>query len=219
MASNYEIVDLFPTPLFVTNTPSSLSDVIPWLDSQPMDTLTSFNNKGLYGTKSKNTYILDDPICEKVKKFILDQALILGKSLGYKCEQYKITQSWISHKKPNESHHKHFHSNSILSGVLYYGPSFDSECSSIIFHRKISPHVPGVNVLVVDYDYDLSPSPYSIEETSFNPSPGDLIIFPSYLLHSVPQNTTNKVRKSLVFNIVPEGGLGNNDGLNKLKFN
>ena len=35
-----------------------------------------------------------------------------------------------------------------------------------------------------------------------------LLLFPSYLPHSVPTNTTNYIRKSLSFNIVPKKGLG-----------
>ena len=45
-----------------------------------------------------------------------------------------------------------------------------------------------------------------------------IILFPSSLLHSVPLNTTDSIRKSLAFNAVPKTGLGTESSLNELKF-
>ena len=48
--------------------------------------------------------------------------------------------------------------------------------------------------------------------------PGLLILFPSYLHHSVPVNNTSKTRCSLAFNIVPSKSLGDESSLTELKF-
>ena len=215
MEDNVTITPLFPIPILNCSLPISLSNIIPWLDSQPMETPNPLG-KGHYGTTSKNTYILDDDTCTEIRNFILEKALVLGKSLGYECTEYRMTQSWITHKKPTQSHHPHSHSNSILSGVFFYGSSFKSDCSAIIFHH---PETRTQGQISIPKNPELAPTPYSSETNAYKPTPGDLIIFPSTLSHSVPENTTNEVRKSLAFNIIPKEGLGEKTALNQLKFN
>jgi hypothetical protein len=48
--------------------------------------------------------------------------------------------------------------------------------------------------------------------------PGLLLLFPSYLPHSVPLNETNYTRCSLAFNVVPTIGFGSEDNLTELLF-
>ena len=213
MENNFKILSLFPTPVLTTSIPPSFSRIIPWLDSQPMDSLETLSNSRA-GTTSKNTYILNDDKCVEIKNFLLEKSLILGKSLGYKCNHYKLTQSWITHKRPNQSHAAHFHSNSFFSGVFFYGHQIkDISSSSILFHK------PPDQSFQIPKDENLPITPYSLPNYYFTPSPGDLVIFPSTLLHSVLENNTNEIRKSLAFNIVPVEGFGSDRNLNRLKFN
>ena len=214
MENNTEIHSLFPTPLLVSSFPPSFSRIIPWLDSQPMESLEAASNS-INGTTSENTYILNEDECLEIKNFLLEKSLILGKSLGYKCDHYKITQSWITHKRPNQSHHPHMHTNSLFSGVFFYGNQINSIISSsILLHKP-----PSILSFHITNDEDLPPTPYSMATYPFTPSPGDFIIFPSSLIHSVLENNTNEIRKSLAFNIVPVEGFGSDRNLNRLKFN
>ena len=48
---------------------------------------------------------------------------------------------------------------------------------------------------------------------------GKFILFPSYFQHSVPENKTKIVRKSVSMNIVPKGRLGDKTSLTELLFN
>ena len=214
MENNTEIYSLFPTPLLVSSFPPSFSRIIPWLDSQPMEPLELLQ-ENQHGTTSENTYILNDNKCVEIKDFLLEKSIILGKSLGYKCDHYKLTQSWITHKIPNQSHLPHNHTNSFFSGVFFYGNQINSTLSaSISFHKP-----PNNQLLSIPQDINLPPTPYSINNHTFTPSPGDFLIFPSSLIHSVLENNTNEIRKSLAFNIVPVDGFGNEGNLNRLKFN
>ena len=45
----------------------------------------------------------------------------------------------------------------------------------------------------------------------FSPEPKQLLLFPSYLMHRIMKNKSNKVRHSLAFNIVPIGRWGECD--------
>ena len=116
----------------------------------------------------------------------------------------RITQSWLNRTKPQEFHHSHHHPNSYLSGVLYISclpnDTINLENRSyglynnMEFPRK-KDTVWNSNGVVVD-----------IKE-------GDLILFPSWVSHSVNRNETkNRERISLSFNTYPIGEMGNYHG-------
>ena len=215
MENNYEILPLFPLPLYIVTLPNSLANLVPELDKQPM-IKNSSNNKE-YGHRSKDSYLLDNPIFKDLKNTILNHVLEFSQNiLGYAYEEYIFSQSWLTHKYPNEAHSPHTHPNSLISGVFYYG-KFTSDTPQITFHNSsISPsHVsiirPSTNPTIKNN--------YNSTEFHLKVSPGDLILFQSNLAHSVPTNTTNYIRKSLAFNIVPKNGFGDESELTELKFN
>ena len=209
-------MDLFPIPLFITSIPPNLSSIVPFFNQQKMGGNEGANN--IYGIKSLNSYILNEPECLELSQFIISQTKIYSNQiLNYNYPSYKFTQSWLSYKRPKESHIQHSHPNSIISGVLYYG-EYSKLSPSIVFHKNTS-FPSNTNSIQIKYKSTDSPSPYSSENIFYNPNPGDLILFPSYLQHSVPTNTSDKIRKSLAFNIVPTEGLGDEESLTELKFN
>jgi ectoine hydroxylase-related dioxygenase (phytanoyl-CoA dioxygenase family) len=65
---------------------------------------------------------------------------------------------------------------------------------------------------------DKRSSKFAWQEFSVNFEPGLLVLFPSYLHHSVPVNKSNSVRCSLAFNIVPTTGFGEEESLTELLF-
>ena len=216
MEGSQNIIPIFPQSIYKVIAPSSLINLIPWLDKQPK--IPSDDSMG-YGEKSKNTYILNEPECKELKDFILNHSLLYSKILGIKCNEYKLTQSWISLKYPNQQHHRHFHSNSVLSGVFYYDTSYDPNYSQIIFFNKSGNFfLPQNNSINMPQDPEIPLNPFNSGQYHHTPSPGEIILFPSFFDHAVPLNTSNRVRKSLAFNIVPKEGLGDALSLNELKF-
>ena len=217
MENNYKVIPIFPTPIFYTKLPNSLSIITSFFDKQEM--LSKENDPLNYGERSKNTYILDQPECVDLKNYILTQVLKFGSTiLNYNYDLYKITQSWISIKHPGQSHISHTHPNSLISGVIYYGDFVDN--TSLIQFDNPKLYSPAFNVLRPEYNLK-SPNlnPYSYDSFSPQIEPGVLILFESNLLHSVPLNKTNIPRKSLSFNIVPSKGFGSENDLTELKFN
>lgn len=213
MQINYEILELFPTPVFTTMIPLEFSKVVPWLFKQEM--LSEEVDSPNYGERSKNSYILDEPESKELKDFILSLVSQYGKLLGYDYESYRFGQSWVSYKHPGQHHTMHSHPNSLISGVFYFGEPTD-KTPAVKFHKLEG----GFNVsylspkLVLD-KRDLK---YAQKEFSIEFTPGLLLLFPSYLHHSVPLNKTDKTRCSLAFNIVPTVGLGDETSLTELKF-
>ena len=68
--SKTHILDLFPTPVFITKMPDNLSNIIPFLDAQAPNSGSDVAN---YGERSANSYILNEPECIEAKTFILEQ--------------------------------------------------------------------------------------------------------------------------------------------------
>jgi ectoine hydroxylase-related dioxygenase (phytanoyl-CoA dioxygenase family) len=60
---------------------------------------------------------------------------------------------------------------------------------------------------------------FSYLSYNINFKPNMLVLFPSYLTHSVSKNLTDIPRKSLAFNVIPKNGFGKEGNLNELKFN
>jgi uncharacterized protein (TIGR02466 family) len=214
MQTDYQILELFPTPVFSTMIPEKFSSITPWLYQQEM--LTEDIDEANYGQRSKNSYILDEPQAGELKKYILDLAGIFGSEmLKYDYQEYRFGQSWISYKHPGQHHTMHSHPNSLISGVFYYGEPSDNT-PAIKFHRLLG----GMNVSYISpkMKKDKRDSKYAIEFMSVDFRPGLLLLFPSYVHHSVPINKTDKVRCSLAFNIVPKVGFGDEMNLTELKF-
>jgi len=213
MQTNHEILELFPIPISSTILPPHFSKILPFFYQQEMlsdEEVDSIN----YGERSKNSYILDEPECIELKKHILE---LVGKYsyeiLGYNYTEYKFSQSWISYKHPGQQHTMHGHPNSLISGVFYFGEITD-ETSSIRFHNNTI----GVNTSTIKPSMKKGARKYTHEYFSVNATAGLLLLFPSYLQHSVPLNKSQLTRCSLAFNSVPVRGFGHETELTELKF-
>ena len=213
MQINYEILELFPTPVFTTMIPLEFSKVVPWLFKQEM--LSEEVDSPNYGERSKNSYILEEPEAIDLKSYILGLTSQYGKLLGYDYESYRFGQSWVSYKHPGQHHTMHSHPNSLISGVFYFGEPTD-KTPAIKFHKLEGGF--NVSYLSPKLVKDKRELKYSQKEFSIEFTPGLLLLFPSYLHHSVPLNKTDKTRCSLAFNVVPKVGLGDETSLTELKF-
>lgn len=215
METKHEVIPIFPTPLYINEVPEQLvKDHLSLLDNEKILGRRKNTGNDEYGWRSKNTYILNQPQYKNLNKYIIQQSNIYAENyMNYGYGYYKITQSWISVKLPEEEHIAHFHPNSLISGILFYG-DFTDKTSYVTFYRNdeysktLTAHKKNNNL-----------SYFNTLESNINFKPNLLILFPSYLVHSVSKNITNIPRKSLAFNIIPRDGFGIESELNELKFN
>ena len=115
-----------------------------------------------------------------------------------------ITQSWINITRENESHHRHHHPNSFLSGVFYIETNPED---SITFYNPVK------NMTDIDSkEYTFSNS----QVWSIPAKQGSLIMFPSHIDHSVEAKRTEGNRISLSFNTALVGELGSIQKLTQL---
>lgn len=156
----------------------------------------------LGNNQSKNSFVLERQELKSIKNFCLQSIEFYWKDILKASENVKpiITQSWLNYTNKGESHHKHSHPNSLLSGVFY----FSAENDVIRFH---SPTRSQLEVKPTEYTM-LNSLSYGI-----NVKNGDCAIFPSYLEHDVPESNGDHTRISIAFNVFPEGILGDLENL------
>lgn len=150
---------------------------------------------------SVNTKILDDHKLNDIKKEIDEKVLEFTTSiLGIEQELY-ITESWIAKTVSGGHHSVHNHPNSLFSGVLYLQIPTDS---SILFHYDTD--------LFKNFNFQFnfkSFNEYNSQVTRVMLDNNDLIIFPSWLNHSVEINNSQIERIVLGFNTFVRGNFGN----------
>ena len=206
-----EIIPLFPTPVFLTNINRDFTK-----DELQLffEDILMRKEGNMSNHQSKDSYLFDihtdtlgdiKKFCEYQLKNYLEEIEGVDTNLA----TLRITQSWLNKNKPNEWHPIHHHSNCYLSGVLYISclPNdyinltnrSNGNYDNMEFPKKKNT-IWNSNGAVVD-----------VKE-------GDLILFPSWIPHSVNRNETkNRERISLAFNTFPIGEIGNYDNVTHLK--
>ena len=166
----------------------------------------SQNNRN--GNNNDNfLYILNDPELGNLKNIILKEiAVFANEVLKYKNE-FRITTSWATVTKQNESGQFHNHTNCILSGVVYI--KTEKNCGNLVFQdfntRSIEPEVTEWNV-------------YNCKKWSYEPNEGDIIIFPSEVNHMIETNNSDSLRHSVAFNAMPTGFIGSGKADSQIYF-
>jgi len=158
-------------------------------------------NKHNYITFSKN--VLDGQNLLNLKEEILQGFIHYMKEIKKSPDSTEIyiTQSWINVTEKGQSHHIHSHSNSFLSGVLYIYTDKDDK---ILFQK------PNINYSELNVTPTITTHLNS--DTWWVPAvAGQLIVFPSYLEHYVPEVETEHKRISLSMNTFLRGKIGNPD--------
>jgi hypothetical protein len=210
MDQNVKVFDLFPVPLYVTTYEGDTTEIVDYFDSCEMN-----EPQGGYGIISKDSYVVDNPICKPLADFAMHHFKEFATNImRYDYEELMFAQSWLTYKKPGQFHKAHTHPNTLLAGVFYYehyeddaAICFSKEAKS--YHRSyLEPS------LLSDYQQ----YPYSQEEIYFKPQQNNFIIFPSYVTHGVPPNMTNRVRKALGINALTKGKLGDRETISEIIF-
>lgn len=119
-------------------------------------------------------------------------ALLFGERLGW-----AIKEMWVNVLDAGGRQAMHNHANSFISGVVYLTPTHPD--SRTVFMKS-----PGGVEFSFKNDHDgVVTGPYNADKwISPQPEPGDLVFFPSYLMHAVPTNPGPR-RITLALNAIP----------------
>lgn len=194
MTDDCELFSIFPTPVVKFKVPENLMRHVFSLKERT-DSNFSTSHKNVV---SKDKYILNNSEYEDLKVWLSKRSTEFLHTVLTINADILITQSWVSKNSFGQSTHKHSHQNSIISGVLYMdcptgapGINFHKPEAGGMFSWSIEPSY----FSDADHDYTYVSKLYKMEISS-----GELILFPSWLIHSVPVNNVNFDRWSLAFN-------------------
>ncbi len=196
---------IFPNPVMRANIERNFTND----EKKFFKKMQAASHVNVLNTRSDNTCVLDAPEMRRIRSFIeehVNQFAWRVFSADPKHEFY-ITQSWLNYTKQGQAHHRHIHTNSLISGVLYINSK--TEVDAINFHRHSAAQV---QILMSDDQVN----EYNAPAERFSVGTGDLIIFPSNITHSVDQTTGDHTRISLAFNAFVRGELGSEELLNRL---
>jgi len=190
-----EYLDLFPTVVAKVAIPIEVTTEMR-TELQKQHKLRNVGN-----SISAVNLLLDAPVFKELKKALTLKVRQVFKEVyspaNHNINIY-ITQSWSNYTEQGEYHHKHMHTNSILSGVLYIDVD---ELDSISFFRDKDP-------LLLDIPGLIYTERNSSSWIFGNLKPGDLLIFPSGLAHEVPEKLGASTRISISFNSFITGEVG-----------
>lgn len=203
-ARAYDVKPLFAEPYFITNILDAISDKqIDFIKSVPM-----IQNQMNF--ISEELYLFKRPELKSIRKAV-DEALATFTSevLGID-HRLEVTQSWSLRNPPGVGMHAHTHSNSLVSGSLYFAPMPDPP-GNMIFER-----VNGYRQIELGVGEGRS-NIYNAQRNAIIPKHGDLVLFSSSILHFVEVNQSPLDRHSIAFNTFPRGTIGNFRDVSELK--
>lgn len=165
-----------------------------------MENLEKTSNHALvHGGQS--SYITGDEM------FLSDKRLVnLWKTIQSCCDTYTeeagidyslISTSWFNRLEKNGSVDAHRHERSVISGAYY--PKCDNGSAPLKFESPLQSYAMNMNFI--------KQTRFSTYTEVFMPSDGLLILFPSWLKHSVPPNQSNN-RYTLSFNTIRHADKG-----------
>ena len=215
--SEFKLDQIFATPLMSFDY-GKISDDENKFISKCLESTT----ENIFNYSSTETYILDKGLSE-IRFFIeksirtyVETVIIGGKYDEYDFD-FRITQSWLNKTLRNrDGHHIHNHPNSFISGVFYVRVKPDVDY--IVFSR---PNQQFFQFPIKEYNT------FNSYQWSVGVSEGQLLLFPSTLIHEVkPPKVSNMIssdddayadRISLSFNVFPTGRIGDSINLNELR--
>lgn len=198
-----EIIGIFPTPIYTNKLDREFTKKE--INFFTKEKEKKFKNVG--NNSSDNNYILNSSELKNLKQELNEIVKDYFKkiiSIDEKASPY-ITQSWLNWTNEKEFHHRHSHSNSIVSGVLYI--NVDEKNDKINFFKDENSQI---------YIREKETNMYNTNNVSLVVKNSLVILFPSYLDHAVDVKQGNNVRVSLAFNTFVKGTIGLNKALTEL---
>ena len=118
--------------------------------------------------------------------------LIFGEQSGW-----ALKEMWVNVLDTGGRQAMHNHANSFISGVVYLTPTHPDA-------RTVFMKSPGGSEFAFRNDHaGVTAGVYNADKwISPAPDPGDVVLFPSYLMHAVPINPGER-RITLAFNAIP----------------
>ncbi len=189
------VASMFPTYVWIIELPDELTQsinrsVLPLIERK-LGSNPQSSEKSLYLQTEQNLHL--EPEFAELAKYIHTYADSALKFLNVDYENIQITGCWANISGIGNTHREHAHPNNFLSGVYYVETHPGG--NSIVFHDprpQASVMKPRVKQMTLEN------TDHAIVEVA----PGNMLLFPSWLRHSVPANQSSHRRISVAFNLM-----------------
>jgi uncharacterized protein (TIGR02466 family) len=191
-----ELIGLFPTPFM--RAPSALGrPLVKGLIDHFTARATRDNNTSPRLTHTEMLRPEDSPLFVEAASLITPKLVDFGTHLFGERIGWSLKEMWVNVLDTGGHQAMHNHANSFISGVVYLTPTHPS--SQTVFMKS-----PGGTDFSFRNDHaGMTPGEYCADKwISPAPNPGDMVLFPSYLMHAVPPNQGER-RITLAFNAIP----------------
>lgn len=206
--NNFEIVGIFPTPLYVAKIEPQLTDEeIKFVHQDHL--YSSRKILARHTVNSDSQAMLNFFELKRIKEFIQSSLDNYAETVLSIENKLFPTLCWTNRTPPGAGHYSHHHSNSLVSGVFYFTPN---PTPIEFFTEKTVSHTP-LKLIPKKFNQ------YNTYTNIIHVTQGTLIIFPSYLDHSVSENIQTHDRISLSFNTWIDGAIGNLEESSYINFN
>lgn len=201
---NYQVEPLFAEPVCRADIGHAISDEqIAYIKN--LKTVETRDN-----LVSEDLYILEHPELQSIKDALQEALDIYAREVMGISQSLYITQSWSVINHPNSDTHGHSHSNSVVSGSLYYC-ELPTPVASMIFNR--SRNYQQLKFIPERNKQNIFNSPLNI----ITPKPNEVILFSSGLNHLAETNAAPDPIYTIEFNTFIKGKLGNYRDVSELK--
>jgi len=195
--SNVTLSNLFTIPLLQISISEDTSEL-----NGNTDFIPSENQKNTYPPFEYFRALEKYP---NTKNILLKNIRSGLKTLGYVTE-FDISTSWFTKINKGDSAPVHNHKNCWFSAVYYYG-NYDNNSGKFIIYNPLKNLTSFNDKITHRNKFN---TPMAAIETERN----KMIIFPSYLYHSITEHFSDLIRYSLALNIVPVENYGVYDSMN-----
>ncbi|MCB1643815.1 MAG: hypothetical protein KDI36_00110 [Pseudomonadales bacterium] len=150
---------------------------------------------------SENLYIFEEPELKVLAAAVQEALDRYARDVMGISQKLYVTQSWALMNPPNVGMHAHAHSNSIVSGSLYYC-ELPEPVSRVFFDRhtmyrqiELNPENDRRNL-------------YNSPINMITPKTNELFMFPSDINHMIEANGSSEPRRAIAFNSFVKGRIG-----------
>jgi len=193
---SFDVKPIFAEPIYRANISSSITaEHVEYIKNLKM----TRNQNNLI---SDNLYIFEEPELAGIKEVVQEALDFYASDVMGITQKLYVTQSWSLVNNPTVGMHNHSHSNSVVSGSLYFCEMPEPSAGMVFDRHRTYQQI------------ELAPerNKRSIYNTTMNviiPEKGEIVLFSSSLTHYVEANMASEDRYSIAFNAFVKGKLGN----------
>ncbi len=186
---------LFPTIIYIKDLPNA-NELNFYLEKYIIE--WSNRDKGVSKTNRNGWHSQTDMNHRKEYEPLIKELFQMQKEIiqeEYLDIEPKLGNMWANINPPGGYNQSHIHPNSLFSGAYYVKAQSNSGRLNVIDPR------PGVQQFMPPRKKGKVPRELW-RESYYEPVPGRLIMFPSWLWHQVEPNQSNDIRISVSFNFI-----------------